>query len=320
MTTRAQSDVARRVAAIVVTYHPSPKNLEQLLRAITPQIQGILIIDNTPGAGAELPHISSNDVAVIRNGANVGLAAAQNQGVQWGATRGFTHVLILDQDSIPGPDCVARLYEAARGLSEKGVAVGVVGPRVLDNRTARAYSFKRFTFTGIKHSYCQADADVIATDFVIASGSLIAIDALRAIGPMDEGLFIDRIDIDWCLRAAALGYGVYGVCGARLQHEPGEHSRRIWIGRWTEAAVHSPERNYYMIRNSMLLYRKAYAPLRWILNDILWLSAVVVASCVVAPARLRRLRLVVKGIWDGVRGVRGPLGANNKIVDNHSSV
>jgi hypothetical protein len=32
-----------------------------------------------------------------------------------------------------------------------------------------------------------------------------------------------------------------------------------------------------------------------------------VARCVVAPARLRRLRLVMKGIWDGLRRVQGPL-------------
>jgi rhamnosyltransferase len=297
----------RRVVAIVVTHLPSRAALEQLLQAVKPQTEGILIVDNTPVGGADLPASLSGDVAVIRNGRNVGLAAAQNQGIRWAVARGFTHVFMLDQDSVPDRDCVARLYEAARGLAEKGVAVGAVGPRVLDNRTGRAYSFKRFTFTGTKHSYCRAEADVIATDFVIASGSLIAMEALEAIGPMDEGLFIDRIDIDWCLRAAALGYGVYGVCGARLQHEPGERSRRIWLGRWTEAALHSPERTYYMIRNSVVLYRKAYAPLRWIVNDVVWLVGVVVVSCAVAPARMRRLALVFKGIADGLRRVQGPL-------------
>jgi rhamnosyltransferase len=246
-------------------------------------------------------------MALVRNGENQGLASAQNQGVRWAAERGFTHVFMLDQDSEPDGDCVERLLQALRGLAEKGVPVGTVGPRVLDNRTGREYSFKRFTFTGIKHEYCSADSDLVPADFVIASGSLTPMQALQAVGAMDDGLFIDRIDIDWCLRAAAMGYGVYGVCSARLRHEPGERSRRVWIGRWTEAAVHSPERTYYMIRNSILLYGKAYAPLRWILNDVLWLSGVVMVSCVVAPARLRRLRLVAKGIWDGLRRVQGPL-------------
>jgi rhamnosyltransferase len=104
-----------------------------------------------------------------------------------------------------------------------------------------------------------------------------------------------------------MGRGVYGVCAARLRHEPGERSSRIWIGRWTEMAVHSPERTYYMIRNSIMLYRKAYAPLRWIVNDAIWLFGVVLLSCMVAPARMRRLGFVCKGIRDGLRRIQGPL-------------
>jgi rhamnosyltransferase len=306
MMTMIAADTARRVAAVVVTYHPTPKSLQQLLRATTPQTQGVVIVDNTPGGGAKLPDPSPS-VAVIRNGANAGLAVAQNQGIRWAAEHGFTHVFMLDQDSVPDADCIARLHDAARSLAEKEQTVGTVGPCVLDNRTGRAYSFKRFTFGGIKHKFCSEHPEVVPTDFVIASGSLTSMEALQAVGAMDDGLFIDRIDIDWCLRAASMGYGVYGVCAARLRHEPGEHSKRVWIGRWTEAAMHSPERNYYMIRNSILLYRKSYAPLRWILNDALWLLAVLMVSCAMAPKRLRRLRLVAKGVWDGVRRVQGPL-------------
>jgi rhamnosyltransferase len=297
----------RRVAAVIVTYFPSRAALEQLLQAVAPQTEGIVIIDNTPADAADLPASASENVTVIRNGRNAGLAAAQNQGIRWAAERGFTHVFMLDQDSVPDGDCIARLNAAARGLADKDVTVGTVGPCVLDNRTGRAYSFKRFTFAGIKHRFCSDQSEVVPTDFVIASGSLTSVEVLQAVGGMDDGLFIDRIDIDWCLRAAAMGYGVYGVCAARLRHEPGERSRRIWIGRWREAAVHSPERNYYMVRNSIILYGKAYAPLRWIVNDVLWLTGVVMVSCVVAPARLRRLGLVTKAICDGVRGVQGPL-------------
>jgi rhamnosyltransferase len=302
-----QVEGACRVAAVVVAYHPSPTRLNELLRATLPQTQGIVIVDNTPGSGAELPVVPSRDIAVIRNGTNAGLAAAQNQGIQWAAERGFTHVFMLDQDSEPDGNCVAALYKAALHLSEKGIAVGAVGPCVVDNRTGRAYSFKRFTFTGIKHHLCNGESELVRADFVIASGSLSSMRVLQAVGPMDDGLFIDRIDIDWCLRAGAMGYGVYGVCAARLQHEPGEDAKRFWIGRWIEIALHSPERDYYTVRNSILLYGKTYASLRWILNDILWLAAVVMVSCAIAPKRLRRMRLVARAIWDGVRRTKGPL-------------
>jgi len=298
-----------RVAAVVVTYYPSTEALERLLRATLPQVEAVVIIDNTPGqTGSALDAQPYDDSSVvIRNGRNAGLACAQNQGIRWAAAGGFTHVFMLDQDSAPEADCVERLHEALLGLARKGLTVGAVGPRVLDRRTGRAYSFKRFTFAGIRHGDCAREEDVIPADFVIASGSLTPMTSFDAVGAMDEGLFIDRIDIDWCLRAAGLGLGVYGVCSARLHHEPGERSRRIWIGRWREAAVHPPERTYYMIRNSILLYRKVYVPLRWIVCDAVWLAGVLAVSCAVAPARMRRLGLALKGIFDGLQHVQGPL-------------
>jgi rhamnosyltransferase len=303
---KQQQGMARRVAAVIVTFHPSAETLSALLKAVRPQTEGVVIVDNTPN-GADLQAAAANGATVIRNDSNVGLATAQNQGIRWASSQGFAHVFMLDQDSLPAPDCVERLYEASRLLAEQGVAVGTVGPCVLDNRTGRAYSFKRFTFAGIKHRQCAAEGELIAADFVIASGSLTPLDALEAVGPMDDGLFIDRIDIDWCLRAEAMGRGVYGVCRARMRHEPGERAGRIWIGRWVEAALHSPERTYYMIRNSILLYRKPYAPLRWILNDAAWLLGMLAISCAAAPARRRRLGLALKAIRHGLRGVRGPL-------------
>jgi rhamnosyltransferase len=307
-----------RVAAVVVTYYPSNETLQRLLQATRPQVEAVVIVDNTPSQVSSVfdarPYGDSIDsVVIILNRHNSGLAAAQNQGIRWAAAGGFTHVLILDQDSVPDEDCVRRLCEAERRLEQRGVAVGAVGPRVQDRRTGRAYSFKRFSFAGIRHGRCALEEDVIPADFVIASGSLTPMVSIDAVGPMDEGLFIDRIDIDWCLRAIAMGRPVFGVCAARMQHEPGAHARRLWIGRWVEAAVHAPERNYYMVRNSVVLYRKPYAPLRWILNDAIWLVGVVVFSCIVAPDRLRRVGLALRGLWDGLRRVQGPLESKKNV-------
>ena len=217
------------------------------------------------------------------------------------------HVFLLDQDSIPAPDCVARLCEAETELRDEGVAVAALGPRIVDRRTGRAYSFKQFSRFGMKRRLCTAQSQLIDADFVIASGTLSSIESMRAVGPMDDGLFIDRIDIDWCLRARAMGRRISGVCGAKLLHEPGQQIKRVWIGRWREIALHSPERTYYMVRNSILLYGRAHSPLRWIVADILWLCGVVLASCLFAPSRFRRVKLAVRAISHGLRKATGPL-------------
>jgi len=53
---------------------------------------------------------------------------------------------------------------------------------------------------------------VLETDMLIASGCLIPADVLRDVGLMDDALFIDHVDTDWCMRARARGYRLLGVC------------------------------------------------------------------------------------------------------------
>ena len=316
----AESRDGYRVAAVVVTFHPELALIAELLCAVAPQVEAIVIVDNTGGAGADLEGSLPDGYAitVLRNARNAGLGSAQNQGIRWAAAGGFTHVFMLDQDSVPEADCISQLIEAEAKLLGRGVALAAVGAQIVDRRTGRTYSFKKFTATGIKHNLCSGGAELIAADFLIASGSLTTMEVLQAVGPMDEGLFIDRIDIDWCLRAAAIGRSVYGVCGARLRHEPGERSKRIWLGRWREVALHSPERTYYMVRNSILLYRRSHATLRWIINDAIWLLGNVVISCAFAPSRRRRAGLVLNALRDGLAQVRGPLADREDYV-GHSS-
>jgi rhamnosyltransferase len=62
-----------------------------------------------------------------------------------------------------------------------------------------------------------------------------------------------------------------------------------------------------MVRNSVVIYRRPYAPLRWILNDAIWLVGVVLISCIATPDRIRRVGLAFRGLWDGLRKVQGPL-------------
>jgi rhamnosyltransferase len=303
------SETAIRIAAVVVTFHPEQNVLSELVRAVIPQTDGLVIVDNTEGTAdgvaAAIPNDSS--VAVIRNESNVGLGRAQNQGSQWAMERGFTHVFMLDQDSVPAADCVANLRQAEKRLRAEGKSVAAVGPRVLDRRSGRAYSFKQFKLGHTRRRVCVNEAELIPCDFLIASGSLIRAEALRQVGPMDEGLFIDRIDIDWCLRAAAKDHSTYGVCSAKMLHEPGQQARRVWLGRWVEFALHSPLRTYYMVRNSLLLYRRPYATAHWIVADALWLIGIVLLSCLFAPDRLQRIALACNAIQDGLRCVDGPL-------------
>ena len=124
---------------------------------------------------------------------------------------------------------------------------------------------------------------------------------------MNEGFFIDHVDTEWIFRARSRGYQSFGVCDAVMEHSLGTDTFHFWVGRWRNVPMHSPERHYYVFRNSVILLRMAHAPVRWIQNDIVRLIAMAIIFPVFAPHRLRRIRLMARGILDGLRGVTGPL-------------
>jgi rhamnosyltransferase len=184
--------------------------------------------------------------------ANLGIAAAQNRGVVVAERYAGTvpadrhYQLFLDHDSIPAADMVERLLAADERARTKGLRVGGVGPLIVDKRTGTAGRFVRARKWWVGRDACKSGCAELEVDFLISSGTLSRLDAFRDIGEMNEGLFIDHVDTDWCLRASALGYRLFGICDARLTHSLGDDVVEVWAGRWREVFVHSPLRDYYM--------------------------------------------------------------------------
>ncbi|MFF1528373.1 glycosyltransferase family 2 protein [Cellulomonas sp. NPDC058312] len=298
------------VVAVVVTYQPDVEATTVLLRALAPQVDSVVLVDNGSGAGAvaalraEVEHLGGE---VVPLGANVGIARAQNLGVERARGLGATAVLLSDQDSVPEHDMVARLRDGLdRARAEHG-RVAAVGPVTVDERNAGA------TLLFSDHRWGPRRAEVPAQDralvpatFLIASGCLVDLAVLDEVGGMNEAWFIDHIDLEWGLRARRAGYGSYGVVGARLAHSLGDRVQRI-PGRERDVHIHSPVRNYYMARNTVLLVRSGLLSRTWQVGYLAWITKYTVFYVLTVNPRLARARLLLRGLLDGARGRTGPL-------------
>jgi rhamnosyltransferase len=151
---------------------------------------------------------------------------------------------------------------------------------------------------------CADAAARLPIDAAIASGSLLSVEALRLVGGMCEDLFIDLVDIEWCLRARSLGYQSFGVCGALLRHTLGESPRSVG-GR--KVVHHSPLRSYYFFRNAVWLMRQHHAPFAWKLAAVRQLGLRCLFYTVAVAPRLEYLRMMTLGLWHGIRGRLGRL-------------
>jgi rhamnosyltransferase len=303
-------DPTTGVVAVVVTYRPDVDGTEVLLGALAPQVDRIVLVDNgSPAASVDRLRVTLDAVGgeLVALGANRGIAEAQNRGVDRARALGATSVLLSDQDSVPAPDMVARLLDGlARARREHG-RVAAVGPVTVDERNAgAALLFSDHRWGPRRATVPQEEGALVPATFLIASGCLVDVAALDEVGGMNAAWFIDHIDLEWGLRARRAGFGLYGVVGARLGHALGDRVQRI-PGRERDVHIHSPVRNYYMARNTVLLVRSGLLPRAWQAGYLAWITKYTVFYVLAVPPRLHRAHLLLRGFADGARGRTGSL-------------
>jgi rhamnosyltransferase len=292
------------ICCILVTHQPKMRALKKVLTAVTSQVHKIVIVDN--GSDVNIRKRIAADIKqaeFIENTENIGLGAAQNIGIIWAKREGFTHVLFLDQDSIPEVNMVPQMMTAFCRLIESETPLAAVGPTVFDTRIGQSFPFVRFGGLFLKRYRCENlnNSGIVETDFLISSGMLTSIAIIDTVGMMDEGLFIDNVDLEWSFRARHMGYGLYGVCSAKLMHCLGEDVIQIQVGRGVRIFRHTPVRQYYMTRNRILLYFRSYVPRQWIVHDLLRMVLKLAFVILFLPLKRMNGMMIINGLRDGFR-------------------
>jgi rhamnosyltransferase len=290
--------------AIVVTFNPEIAPLRRLLEIINTQVQAVVVIDN----GSMNIHDWATPVCsqfsnciLLRQQKNLGIAEAQNIGIQYANQAAASHVILFDQDSEPSRDMIEKLMSASFALTKLGHKVACVGPNYLDTRQNNQPPFIRIEGLRLIRADCSS-GEFVPVDYLIASGSLILCDCLSQVGLMRESLFIDYVDIEWGLRAKTKGFQSFGVCNARMKHRLGD-SPVVFLGK--TIPIHSPLRHYYHFRNAVTLYKDSSLPVQWKIVDCWRLVLKYVAYSIIAKPRASHWKMMTIGIFHGIIGRAG---------------
>lgn len=297
------------VCAVVITYYPDLESLRSLLTSLSRQVSKIVIVDNGSPVCLEDFAIASGfeDLVVLKLGDNLGIGYAQNVGIDYARKFGFTYVALFDQDSCPDVNMIQKLNSAAEKLEQSGVPLAAVAPSYKDTQGGMLSSFVRVGFFGFKRTVLVQNCGPVEADFLISSGSLIPISTLDEIGGVDASLFIDHVDTEWCFRATAKGYKLFGIPDAVMLHSLGDRRVRFWFLRWRTVPYHSPFRYYYMFRNSVLLQRRSYMPLKWKLADLGRCFRALLFFGLFSSSRIACLKMMLRGVMDGLAGRSGKM-------------
>jgi rhamnosyltransferase len=291
MSARAAGDIS----AIVVTHHPKPEHLRNLM-GIREQVDRLIIVDNG-SLDAELAEIRKQTWdpcwIVLENGSNLGIATALNRGIREAQGHGSQWVVLFDQDSATTPGFKQAMISDFCEYKKTRPILQLI-PRYRDPNSGVERPISRFK-----------NGSVFLT---ITSGSLFPIDAFTNCGLFQEDLFIYCVDDDYSLRIHLSG-GCIGVSkSAVLQHQSGTPTSRKFLGKTFTTKNYRPEVRYYYARNKVWILRR-YA------RDFPRLIMPTLREFVMIPLKIlwmeknsmAKLAMCFRGMADGIIGKMGPL-------------
>lgn len=278
----------KKILAIVVLYNPNRLLLREVIKNIITQVDFIWIGDNSPRK-TEIEENEKIHYEFLNK--NTGIATAQNLGLEYAITNDYDYIFYLDQDSICPSGLIDKLYLNYTSLIENNVKVGAVGPRAINRQNNKEY--KGLIKKGVKRS-----EDLTEVSELISSASFINIETIKIVGLMDEELFIDGVDHEWCWRAKRENFRFFICENVKLSHQLGEGDRTFLF---IDVAISTPFRMYYQYRNYFKLVRRNYVPSYWKWSNGLKYLVKLFYYPIFLDKRRDYLRNIFLGIKDGIK-------------------
>lgn len=267
----------------MVSYKPDMERLGENLAAIASQVAATLVYCNDAAGSPELPGVlAGRGCAWSEDAGNAGLSKALNRACECAEALGARYVLLLDQDSVAGEGMVAGLLPCMGG------DVALAAPQIVDRN---------------KREGAVDDASVVSLRRSITSGSLVSLDAWRAVGGFDERLFVDWVDYEFSCNLRAHGYRMVRDNGVTLLHEMGRREYAFTLptpqgGRPFYRTNHSKARIKDKARSWAIVKRK-YGWSKAGREERAYIAAIGLRDLVLERGRVGTLRAFREGAKEG---------------------
>lgn len=282
---------AHTVCAVIITYNPRPTFVDNIVN-VAAQVNHVVIVDNGSCCGTEpyLQQLETHlDCKVIRNPQNLGIAHALNLGIKHALETGYHWVCTFDQDSQVCDGFVSTMFQAYTSAPNPE-KIALIAPSYVDRKSGTEMRLK------------QARNGQILT--AMTSGSMVPLTAIRKLGLFDESLYMDAVDIEFCLRARREGMLIL-QSPAVLVHSLGETSYYQLFGLRFGVTNHRASRRYYMTRNRLRLLMRYATDWPWIWRESRTMLLDAVKILLAEDNKYRKFRAMASGIADACRGKLG---------------
>jgi len=277
------------VCAIIVTHNPD-QEIEEQFKRVANQVGKIVVVDNCSNKERKImlsQVCATLSIGLFDNKQNKGIATALNQGIVWAQEHRFRWVITFDQDTLIEKDLIDRLVHCYIEI-EKTEKIAMIGTRYKESYHTSAID-------------SQASTGISETKTIITSGSLFSIDLFNNTGMFRDELFIDCVDHEFCLRCRKLGYKTFLLNEYLMEHSIGKIIVRNFFGKQVVTTNHSALRRYYMMRNSIIIFKEYFSfDPHWVTYNLFLNFKYIFIILLFESHKLQKLKYITIGIVDGI--------------------
>jgi GT2 family glycosyltransferase len=278
------------VVAVVVTYNRI-ELLRECLAAVTAQTRApdtVLVVDNASTDGSrEMVATEFPSAEVLAMPTNEGSSGGFHEGMKAGAARGFDWLWVMDDDTIPRPDALERLLDARSATPQRAALLASKvlwtdgGLHPMNWPAPHLGDLDRFV-EGVEQAFLPIRGSTFPS-------LLVRREAVERYGPPRKQFFIWADDIDFTQRILRYEPG-YLVPGSVALHKT-KTAHKPWEGG---------ERFYYAVRNGLFILRGDTLDPREKLGWFLLVGSQIQRFFATEGVRPWTLKVVLRGLRDGV--------------------
>ena len=275
--------------------------IESLQKVEFPDYQVILVDNASENSEGKRLLSAFPEILLIENQENLGFAGGNNVGIVKALEDGFSHVMLLNNDTEVEPDFLGEMMRKF----QSGGNLGVVQPLITFlNEKDKIWSaggkwnsiLGRAITLGDRKKLGAYRATDAPLDWASGCCMLISREALLTTGLLNESYFAYCEDVDWSLRFRQKGFEIALASKALVYHEAGASSKK----KHAEGTL-SPRVFYFHVRNQFYLIRENQNGISFLfsvgyhgIRFSLWMAYFCLRG------RFQKLKSVARGLRDGL--------------------
>lgn len=276
-----------KFCGMVTLYNPTQENIDNIYEYLD-ELDKVYLIDNSSIDNSKL--IKKNKkIMYIPNKENLGIATALNIACKQAIKDKFNWILTMDQDSKITKKVLIELIKYVK--ENDTTDVSIVSP-----------------YHNIDTNRIKSKKKIEECLEVMTSGNLLNLDIYQKIGGFKDWLFIDDVDIEYCLNANKNGYKVLRMNDVIMDHHLGNTKTYKIFNKRFIFSNHNATRRYYMVRNMLYvydLYHDIYPEYCEFLKNVQ--KGQVRYILMFEKNKFRKLKMMYKGYKDYKKGIKGKL-------------